>query len=56
VGGVLVGAKKTIDAASDLYHHQVMKSTQDHGEGKNAQHGKAENKPSKEKQIGHLSA
>jgi hypothetical protein len=60
VGGAIVGVKSTLDAASDLYQ-QVMKSRNDgdkqeqapeegdkqrHGGGKNAQHGKAEDRPS----------
>jgi hypothetical protein len=53
VGGAIVGAKKTIDAASDLYQ-QVMKSTQDHGGGKNDQHGKSEDRPSDIKRLEEL--
>ena len=45
VGGAIVGAKVTWDAANGLYQ-QVLKSTQDHGGGKNDQHGKAEDRPS----------
>jgi hypothetical protein len=57
---VITGSEKAVE---DLYRNwakthqgttnpqQVLQSTQDHGGGKNAQHGKAENKPSKEKQI-----
>jgi hypothetical protein len=50
VGGAIIGVKSTLDAASDLYQ-QVMKSTHDHGGGKNSQHGKGENQPSREKQL-----
>jgi polyhydroxyalkanoate synthesis regulator phasin len=50
IGGVIAGAKASWDAANDLYQH-VMKSTHDHGGGKNEQHGKKKAQPSKEQQL-----
>jgi hypothetical protein len=39
------------DHAQRMRRQQVLQSTQDHGGGKNAQHGKANAQPSKTKQL-----
>jgi hypothetical protein len=57
---IITGSEKAVE---DLYRswarthqgttnpQQVLQSTKDHGGGKNAQHGRAENQPSKEQQL-----
>jgi hypothetical protein len=50
------GEDKLVQQGKEQARQRALQSTHDHGGGKNAQHGKAESKPSQEKQLEDLQA